>query len=117
MGHLLHTKDTNNALIEDAIGAFHRSCHSFMSRFGGCNIATKNKLFHQYCTSMYGSQLWLLTSRGNVNMCTQWRKAHRRVLSAPYTTHCDIIPLIADNVPIECFLDCKFLTFFKSITT
>ena len=117
LGHLLHTKDTNNALIDDQINSFHRSFHSFMSRFRSCNTSTKNRLFHQYCRAMYGSQLWLLTSQGTANMCTQWRKAHRQVLSAPYRTHCDIIPLIAGNVPIECFLDCKFLSFYKSIAS
>ena len=113
LGHLLHTKDTNNALIKDAITAFHKSFHSFMSRFGGCNISTKNRLFHQYCRSMYGSQLWLLTSQGTDNMCTQWRMAQRQVLLAPSTTHYDIIPLIAENVPLDCLLDCNFLIFLN----
>ena len=117
LGHFLNTKDTNNALIEDQINSFHRSFHGFISRFRSCNTSTKNRLFHQYCRAMYGSQLWLLTSQGTANMCTQWRKAHRQVLSAPYRTHCDIIPLIAGNVPIECFLDCKFLSFYKSIAS
>lgn len=114
LGHFLHTKDTNNELTKDAIKAFHRGFNSFMSRFIGCNIITKNKLVHQYCQSMYGSQLWLMTSRSVSDICTQWRKAHRQVLSLPYRTHCDLIPLIAENIPIECFLDCKFLDFYKS---
>ena len=117
LGHLLHINDTNNALIEDQIKSFHRCFHSFMSRFGDCNTSTKNKLFHQYCRSMYGSQLWLLKGQGFTHMCTEWRKAHRRVLSTHYRTHNDMIPLIAENVPIECFLDCKFLNFYRSIAT
>ena len=28
-----------------------------------------------------------------------------------------MIPLIAENVPIKCFLDCKFLNFYRSIAT
>ena len=88
-----------------------------MSRFGGCNTSTKNRLFHQYCRSMYGSQLWFLNGQGFTHMCTEWRKAHRRVLSTPYRTHNDILPLIAENVPIECFLDCKFLNFYRAIAT
>ena len=50
-------------------------------------------------------------------MCTQWHKARTQVLSAPHRTHFDIIPLIAGNVPIECFLDCKFLSFYNSIAS
>ena len=48
-------------------------------------------------------------------MYTQWRKAHRQVLEVPYMTHCDLLPLINDNMPLDCLLDCKYITFLKSI--
>ena len=117
LGHLLHTKNTNNEMTEYAINGFHKSYHSFLSRFGTCNTETKNRLFHQYCQSMYGSQLWLLTSSSVEKMCTQWRKAHRRILSVPSMTHCELLPLIASNVSIETRLDCKYLSFYKAIAT
>ena len=117
LGHLLHTKDTNNELTEEAIKGFNKSFHSFIARFGTCNTTTKNRLFHQYCQSMYGSQLWLLTSQSVNKMYTRWRIYHRRVLSVPATTHCDLLPLIADNMSIETRLDCKYIAFYKSIVT
>ena len=117
LGHLLHTKDTNKALVEYAINSFNASYHSFMSRFGSCNNTTKSKLLHQYCSAMYGSQLWDLTSKSVDKICTQWRKAHRCALSVPYTTHCDLLPLIADNRPMDMILDCKYMSFVRSITT
>ena len=117
LGHLLHTNNTNNEMTEEAIKCFNRSYHCFMSRFGTCNTTTKNKLFHQYCQSMYGSQLWLLTSPSVNKMYTQWRIAHRRVMSVPNTTHCDLLPLIANNMSIETRLDCKYIAFYKAIAT
>ena len=30
-------------------------------------------------------------------------------------THCDLLPLIADNMPMELILDCKYIGFYKSI--
>ena len=98
LGHFFHTENTSKELTENAIKDFHKSKHSFLSRFGTCNTKTKNKLFHQYCQSMYGSQLWLLSSPSVNKMCTQWRKAHQRILSEPSTTHCDLLPLITDNM-------------------
>ena len=62
LGHLLDTEKTNESLVEDAIKNFNRSAYGLMSKFGNCNGITKNKLFHQYCSAMYGSQLWDLTS-------------------------------------------------------
>ena len=66
---------------------------------------------------MYGSQLWLLTSDSVYNLYTKWRKAHRRILSVPSMTHCELLPLIADNMSIETRLDCKYLSFYKAIAT
>ena len=66
---------------------------------------------------MYGSQLWLMTSPSVNKMYTQWRINHRRVMSVPFRTHCDLLPLIADNIPIETRLDCKYIAFYKSIAT
>ena len=117
LGHLLHTKNTKNELIGQAIKDFNRSYHGFMSKFDTCNTTTKNKLFHQYCSSMYGSQLWDMTSQNAVKMHTKWRNAHRQILKVPNTTHRDILPLIANNMPIECILDCKYIAFYKSIAT
>ena len=117
LGHFLHTKNTNNEMTEYAIKEFHKSFHSFLSRFSSCNTETKDRLFHQYCQSMYGSQLWLLTSSSVNKLYTQWRKAHRRILSVPYRTHCELLPLIAENMSIETRLDCKYLSFYKAIAT
>ena len=44
-----------------------------------------------------------------------WRKAHKQVLEVPYMTHCDLLPLINDNMPLDCLLDCKYISFLKSI--
>merc|ERR1711942_323625 len=63
LGHLLHTKNTRNALIEHSINEFNKSFYGFMSKFEGCNTTVKNKLYHQYCSTMYGSQLWDLTNQ------------------------------------------------------
>ena len=100
LGHLLDTDNTNRTLVEDAISNFNKSYHGFMSRFGSCNSTTKNKLLHQYCTAMYGSQLWDLTSQSVKTLCTKWRTAHRMVLSLPYNTHSNLLPLIAENRPL-----------------
>ena len=117
LGHLLHTGDTYNEMTEDAIKNFNKSVHGFMARFSTCNIITKNRLYHQYCQSMYGSQLWLITSPSVKKMYTQWRINHRRVMSVPSRTHCDLLPLIANNMSIETRLDCKYIAFYKSIAT
>ena len=64
---------------------------------------------------MYGSQLWDTTNPTVEKVYVQWRKAHRQVLELPYRTHCDLLPLLSDNMPLECILDCRYIMFYKSI--
>ena len=115
LGHMLYTVNTSKELTEQAIKDFKKSYYSFISRFDTCYTTSKDKLFHQYCSAMYGSQLWDMASPKVDKMYTQWRKAHRQVLGLPYMTHCDMLPLIANNMPLDCILDCKYIAFYKSI--
>ena len=117
LGHPLHTEKTQDALAEKEIKSLNSSFHAFSSRFSNCNVTTKNKLYHQYCSSMYGSQLWSLNSNSVEKIFSKWRKYHRIALEVPNKTHCDLLPLIADNMPLVCTLDLKFISFFKSIAT
>ena len=117
LGHLIHTKNTNAELIGQAMKDFNISYYSFIAKFGTCNATTKNKLFHQYCSSMYSSQLWDMESQEARNMHKKWRKAHRLVLDLHYKTHNDLLPLIVNNISIECILDCKYISFCKAIST
>ena len=115
LGHFLHTENTTKELIDHAVIEFKKSYYGFISKFESCYNSTKNKLFHQYCSSMYGSQLWDKTSSTIETMYTQWRKAYRQVLALPNNTHCDLLPLIADNMPLEYILDCRYVSFFQTI--
>ena len=48
-------------------------------------------------------------------MYTQCKKAHRQVLGLPYTKCFDMLLFIADNMPLDCILDFKYIAFYKSI--
>ena len=112
----IYVKKTSLAL-NLAVKDFNKSFNGFFARFSSCYTATKNKLFHQYCCAMYGSQLWDLTSQTIEKMLTQWRKAHRLVLTVPRNMHNDLLPLIADNMSLESTLDYRYMSFYKSIAT
>ena len=87
-----------------------------MSSFGKCNSSVKNKLFSQYCSSFYRSQIWPLykndlTKKISVN----WRNALRRIWRIPSNTHCDILPLLSSLSPVDIQLKCRFLKFYRSL--
>ena len=76
----------------------------------------KKIIFVQYCTSFYGSQIWPLYHKdGMRKVCVAWRKALRRIWNLPGNTHCDILPLLSSQNPIDIQLKCRFVKFYKSL--
>ena len=76
LGHMLYTVNASKELTKHAIKDLKKSYYSFISIFDTCYTTSNNKLFHQYCRAIYGSQLWDMTSPKVDKMYTQWRKAH-----------------------------------------
>ena len=103
-------------VIEAGISKFNTSFNYFMATYGKCQSSVKNKLFVQYCTSFYGSQIWPLYHKdGMRKVCVAWRKALRRIWKLPGNTHCDILPLLSSQNPIDIQLKCRFVKFYKSL--
>ena len=103
--------------VDYGIGKFNSSFNYFMASFGKCQSSVKNKLFSQYCSSFYGSQIWpLYRSDLRRKICVNWRNALRRIWRIPYNTHCDMLPLLASQSPIDIQLYCRFLKFYRSLT-
>lgn len=72
----------------------------FCAVFKELNCATKVKLFKSYCSSIFGSELWPLDDPGVDMFCVTWRKGLRRVMCLPPATHCYLLPLLSDTLPI-----------------
>ncbi|CAL4096751.1 unnamed protein product [Meganyctiphanes norvegica] len=101
--------------VNYGISKFNASFNYFMSSFGICQSSVKNKLFVQYCTSFYGSQIWPIYNTDTINkISVKWRIALRRIWNLQYNTHCDLLPLIASQAPIDIQLKCRFLKFYRS---
>ena len=102
--------------IDYGITKFNSSFNYFMSSFGKCHSSVKNKLFIQYCTSFYGSQIWPIYKKDiNNKISIRWRMALRKIWNVPYNTHCDILPLLSSQVPIDIQLKCRFFKFYRSL--
>jgi len=55
---------------------------------------------------MYGCELWLLSNKSIDEFAVAWRRAVRRVLCLPSGTHCNLLPLLNESLPV--YLDvCK----------
>ena len=96
--------------IDYGISKFNSSFNYFMATFGKCQALVKNRLFTQYCMSFYGSQIWPLWENNKLDdLCVKWRKAIRRMWNLPPDTHCNLLPLITSQDPVNIQLKCRFL--------
>ena len=73
--------------IKRANSAFLRQFYSFFSKFSGCSLNLKFKLFGIYCTSFYGSSLWT-NRKGAIaefkSSTVTYHKAIKKILGVPY---------------------------------
>ena len=76
----------------------------------------------QMCFCLYlGLHVFPLNTVYSALLCsskqisTGWRKAVRRLCRLPYKPHCDLLPLIVNDLPCEVQLHNRFVSFFNSV--
>ena len=114
LGNVLHVVN-NQECIDEGIKKFNRQVNMFLSRFKTCAPSIRNKLFQQYCMSLYGCQLWPLWSNKLENLKTKFCIALRRVWSLPARTHRDLLPLISGMQPLEVAIQSRIHKFVKTL--
>jgi hypothetical protein len=74
----------------------------------------KHKLFSSYCNDFFGWELWALSNEAINDICIAWRKGSRRVWELPYNTHCSLIPLLGNCLPLLDEICGRSLNFISS---
>ncbi len=80
-----------------------------MANFSQSYSIVKNKLFKQYCCSLYGAPLWNINDFEKISVA--WRKALMVLWNVPRETHCRIIVLLSESVPLSIKLNTRFFKF------
>jgi len=68
--------------------------------FGRCCSVVKQRLLFTYCYSSYGSVLWDLENPYVESVYTAWRKGLRRAWGLPVDTHCALLPILSNSLPV-----------------
>ena len=87
LGHLITNKFTDSSDVLKRRSDFVGQVNNMLCYFCKLTSCVKNRLFQSYCTSLYGCELWLLTTSEIEDLCVSWRKGLRRVWSLPNTSH------------------------------
>jgi hypothetical protein len=89
-----------------------------LAQFAKVLSVVKYKLFKASAMAVYmvyGSCLWDFESKVMDDFSVNWRKSVRRVWGLPYRTHCALLNLICDDLPVETQLHIRFLKFIHGV--
>ena len=67
--------DAKKHNLRRAIHELYVRTNSVVSKYRFCHFDTLRFLFNSFCTSFYGSPLWLLDTGAIEGFCVAWRKA------------------------------------------
>ncbi len=85
----------------------------YFANFKYANSNIRNVLFHKYCTAFYGSQVLPMFDSCMEEIYIAWRVAIRRVWRVPWTTHCKLLPHLANCMDIELRFSRRCMRFIK----
>jgi hypothetical protein len=113
--HLGHTLLANTCEV-----SYKPSLQDFVIKFNAFNRAFSSLsydiayyLFKVYCFSLYGCELWKLSTTILKEINVTWRKCCRALLSMPRRTHCIFLPFIANDFGLEFVVLSKKVLFFQ----
>jgi hypothetical protein len=100
LGHVISSQMEDAADITNRRNDFVGQVNNLLCYFRKLTSHVKYRLFRSYCTSFYGCELWSLLSNNLQDLCIAWRKSVRSVWNLPQSTHCYLLPLLCDCLPV-----------------
>lgn len=113
LGHIITNHLVDNDDILKRRNDFVGQVNNVLCFFSKLKSSIIYKLFHSYCMSMYGCELWLLSNTHIQDLCAMWRKSLRRVWRLPNTTHCYLLPLLSQCLSLEDEISKRSLNFIR----
>lgn len=114
LGHVINIYLTDDDDILSRRNCLIGQANNFLCQFSKLDSVIKNRLFKTYCSSMYGCEIWDLSSKEIEDLCVAWRRGARKVWALPNDTSCDILYLIANVVPVFDEICRRVLNFIRS---
>lgn len=102
-------------LMEDNVRDFASKVNMVKCHFRHLPVDIMYFMFKTYCMPLYGCPLWDFSNKHMNKFYVAWRKSVRFLLNLPYTTHCTMLPLICNDMPVNDQLYQRFVRFFTSL--
>ena len=116
LGNIINSDLSDNDDINYKCGCFYQYVNRLIVLFGSLPSHIIDRLFHTYCSSFYGSQLWNLNGKFITDIYVAWQKSLRRVWNISNRNHTCLLPFISlCGVHISIHLALRFAKMFMSM--
>ena len=111
---LLGVEILNNfsADIDHSVKQFNCKYMSLYLDFKYLQCDVLSNMISTYCLDAYASQLWDYEDKRIEKYYVAWRKAMRKVWKLPNLTHCNLLPVITNCLPLNIILEKRLLNLF-----
>ena len=100
LGHIVSANGDDKSDISSRRNTLCGQINNVLCYFGKCQSVVRQKLMFAYCYSLYGSVLWDLNTPQIESLCTTWRKGLRRAWNLPANTHCALLSVLSNSLPV-----------------
>lgn len=114
LGHVISLKLNDDDDIIKKRNDFVGYVNNVHCYFRQLNALARYRLFNSYCTSYYGSELWQLDNHSIDKLSVAWRKGLRLIWKLPNRTHCHLLPMISDCLPVMDEICRRSLNFIRA---
>ena len=77
-----------------------------------CDVLSN--MISTYCLDAYASQLWDFEDKRIEKYYVAWRKAMIKVWKLPNLTHCNLLPVITNCLPLNIILEKRLLKLIRN---
>ena len=74
--------------------------NNILCDFRNVDSNTKIRLVKAYCMTLYGAELWDLSSDHIDSICITWRRGIKKIWRLPNTTHSSLLPGLCKTIPL-----------------
>jgi hypothetical protein len=118
LGNLLNSNLTDSDDIRYKKSCFYGSVNKTLALFGTLPSELVESLFHTYCTSFFGSQLWNLNNNSLQELYIAWQKSVRRIWCISPRTHVRYLSCLSSSgLHISDQLMLRFCKLYLSMLT
>jgi len=100
LGHIISSDSHDKSDIINRRNILCGQINNVLCYFGRCCSVVKQRLLFTYCYSSYGSVLWDLENPYVESVCKAWRKGLRRAWGLLADTHCALLPIPSNCLPV-----------------